>query len=103
MAFTCCPLHFILERFPIGSFLVLLIYWMAYKSITQPELYLFQNPNTAITIDENRPALPVDWKEPLENNSVLLPENQVRKYQKSGLEAETAVRLYSRLLAYMDT
>jgi len=82
--------------------LVLLIYWMAYKSITQPELYLFQNPNTTITIDENRPTLPVEWKEQLENNSMLLPESQVRKYQKSGLEAETAVRLYARLLAYME-
>src|SRR5215217_7439159 len=83
--------------------LVLLIYWMAYKCITQPELYLTQNEPTPVTINKDVPLLPSDWKEHLEDNLITLYETEVKKYQKSGLNTETAAMLYSRLLTYMET
>ena len=82
--------------------LVLLIYWMAYKCIIQPELYLVQKEPVPTIPDEDMPLLPSDWQEQQEEILVPLPEIQAQKYQKSGLDAETAVLLYSKLSVFME-
>jgi len=82
--------------------LVLLIYWMAYKSIIQPELYLALKEPPTVS-NEVEPLLPAGWNEQPEDDLVSLPDTEVRKYQKSGLDTDTAVLLYSELLSYMET
>ena len=82
--------------------LVLLIYWMAYKCIIQPELYLVQKESAPATPDEDITLLSSDKKEHPIETLVTLPETRIQKYQKSGLDTETAVLLYSRLSTFME-
>jgi AraC-like DNA-binding protein len=82
--------------------LVLLVYWMAYKCILQPELYLVHRYRTIPTNSDSLPV-PADLTEKLIDNLTGPHEAEIKKYQKSGLTYETAALLYSRLLGYMES
>jgi len=82
--------------------LLLLVYWMAYKCITQPELYLLQKLSAQTTPNEDILLLPSDGEEQPEQNVLTRSVAQERKYQKSGLDNDTAVVLFSKLLTHMD-
>ena len=82
--------------------LLLLIYWMAYKGITQPELYLIEKKFTPVVVDEDESLLSADTL--AQTNEGVQPQPVIpnRKYHKSGLDSEAATVLYSKLLAYME-
>ena len=83
--------------------LLLLVYWMAYKCIIQPELYLPEKAPDSATFGEEVSLLPVG--KVAQSNEMVLSVSiiQEKKYQKSGLDADISGDLYSKLLAYMDT
>ena len=83
--------------------LVLLIYWMTYKCITQPALYLVQKELIRVAADEETSVSPSNWKGKHEEKLMAQFESSTRKYQKSGLDSEAATLLYSSLLTYMET
>jgi AraC-like DNA-binding protein len=78
--------------------LLLLIYWMAYKCIIQPELYLVQNEVTKTTVrsDGSLQRLEEPAKE------LIVAQVPVRKYQKSGLDSAASDLLYAKLLSVME-
>ncbi|HSB94710.1 MAG TPA: AraC family transcriptional regulator [Flavitalea sp.] len=82
--------------------LVMLVYWMAYKCILQPDLYLVERGPTTAAITDRLPVA-LDHSGPLTDNLTGPREPGNKKYQKSGLNNEAAARLYSRLLDYMES
>jgi AraC-like DNA-binding protein len=78
------------------ALIVLVLYWIAYKCLTQPQIFKL----------EKQPApgqyVPVLEAEPVEVISETVPAPAV-KYLKSGLDNESAGILYERLLFHMKS
>jgi AraC-like DNA-binding protein len=72
---------------------------MAYKCITQPELYLSQN--NAVPVEAGQDLPTESSVEQEKDNEAPMAEVPIRKYQKSGLDNHSSEELYSRLVSFM--
>lgn len=74
---------------------VFLIYWIGYKTLSQPEIFTKETSTQNITLTEINPEKP-DHRKPDESAPVPV------KYQKTQLSPDQKLRLKNQLLAYMS-
>jgi AraC-like DNA-binding protein len=83
-------------------FVIILIYWIGYKTLAQPSIFIHTPPRTqekTFMQPEPEAILPA---EPTPATETKAPE-PIRKYQKSVLKEEESQAYLDQLLEYMET
>ncbi|QNF32741.1 helix-turn-helix domain-containing protein [Adhaeribacter swui] len=102
------PVLTIIYKYHLHYFgVVFLIYWVGYKTLSQPRIFLDKpsaKPKNAAILLETAPVLaaPMKEKEPIIIQASETPAPANSKYQKSVLKPEDSQLYLNQLLEYME-